>query len=347
MSKLPKNFEKALIGVAGVAALGFAALGFMKSSAVETDFAYQAKGTGKDDPTIPEAEATSKAVGSLTANRAIEQAEDGDRKVDLFTGIPLFANKNAPNTPIDLVKGPMVHAPIENTWWIETGADVTYANSLSRDDDSDGYTNLEEWEAKTHPVDPKSVPPLVKKLAYVKDESTKWYVPFGLESGGKWAPKLLGEAPDKKKFANRVSAVEMLSPGDTFFKDGAMAGRFKFTGIIQKEVVSQRTNSTQTVNVAEYEELKPNKAGIKYQSQAGLPEAEIDANAYFDRIAVLDLQAIGEKGKQFKVEEGTKFALPSGATEKKYLMKKITPTSIEVEFDNDKGEKETLEIPKS
>jgi hypothetical protein len=344
MSKLPKNFEKALLGAAGVAALGFAALGFMKSSAVEEDFNRSVSGNGKDDPSIPEAVATAKAASSLASDLVIKPAEDEGRAVDLFVGIPLFADKNNPNEPIDLIDGKEVHPPIPNRWWIETGADITFANSPDRDDDNDGFTNREEFDFKTHPVNPKSVPPLVNKLAYLKDESTMWYVQFGLESGGKWAPRFVGLTPDKKKLQNRVTATEMMNPGDTFFKEGAMAGRFKFTGIVEKEVTSERTNLTQKVKFAQYEELKENKKGDKYESQYGLPDAQLEASAYHDRIAVLELRAIGYEGKEFKVEERTRFALPPDAKEKAYFLKKVTPEGVEVEYTDPSGETKTLEI---
>jgi hypothetical protein len=346
MSKLPKNFEKALLGAAGVAALGFAALGFMKSNAVEEDFNRAVTGSGKDDPSIPEAVATSKAVSSLAADLVIEAAEDEGRPVDLFVGIPLFADKNNPNEPIDLIDGKEVHPGIPNRWWIQNGADITFANAPDRDDDSDGFTNREEFEAKTKPTDPKSIPALVNKLSFLKDESTMWYVQFGLESGGKWAPKLVALTHDKKKLTNKVSAVAMLNPGDTFFAEGTMAGRFKFTGMIEKEVVSERTKLKQMVKFGQYEDLKANKKGEKYESQYGLPDAQLEASAYHDRSAVLDLRAIGYEGKEFKVEERTRFALPPDAKEKAYLLKKVTPESIEVEYNDASGAPQTLEIKK-
>ncbi len=346
MSKLPKNFEKTLLGIAGVAALGFAAMGFMKSNAVEADFNSSVTGSGKNDPSIAEFEATSKATNSLTSNRLIEAGDVDGRKVDLFVGVPLFADKNNPNEPIDLLKGKIVHEGIPNPWWIETGADITFANSPDRDDDSDGFSNREEYEGKTDPKDANKVPSLIKKLVYLKDESVTWYVPFGLESGGKWAPRFTGLTPDNKKLQNRVSAIEMMSPGDTFFKEGPMAGRFKFIGIIEKEVTSEKTKSTQNVKFAQYEDLKKNKPGEKYESQYGLPEAEYLNKAYFDRTAVLELKAIGNEGKEFKVEERTKFALPPDAPEKNYMLKKVTPESIEVEYTDAAGATQTLEIKK-
>ena len=347
MSKLPKNFEKILVGVAGVAALGFAALGFMKFSAVGTDFAHDLKGRGADDATIPQAPATTKATNSLTSNRVIEKGEDSQgRPVNLFIGIPLFADKNNPNKPVDPREGAPVHPPIPNNWWIETGADMTFANSPARDDDDDGFSNLEEFEAKTHPVDAKSVPPLIDKLAYVKDESTQWYVQFGFDTEGRWAPRFTGLTFDGKRLQNRVSALDMLSPGDSFFKEGAMANRFKFTGMTEREMTSERTGLTQKVKFAQYEDLKENKKGEKYESQANLPEAELANKAYYDRTAVLDLRAIGFEGKEFKVEERTKFALPPDAPEKKYILKKVTPGSIEVEYTDAQGQTQTKEIAK-
>ncbi|RYD40125.1 MAG: hypothetical protein EOP83_35735, partial [Verrucomicrobiaceae bacterium] len=284
MSKLPKNFEKILLGVGGVAALGFAAMGFMKSNAVAADFAREVPTSGGKEIEVPEAPATSKAVSSLTSNRDIDKVEANGRPVDTFVGIPLFADKNNANVPVDPLSTKMkpVHDPIPNRWWIETGADMTFANSPDRDDDGDGFTNKEEWEAKTSPVDKASIPALINKLAYTKDESTMWYVQFGLESSGKWAPRFVGLTPDKKtKLQNRVSAVEMLSPGDTFFKEGVFANRFKFTGLEEREVTSEKTKLTQKVKFALYEELKANKKGEKYESQAGLPDAELEAKAYY------------------------------------------------------------------
>lgn len=345
MSKLPKNFEKILLGVGGVAAIAFIAFGFMKSSAVETDFAHTTKPSGKNDPSIPEAEATARAVASLTTDLNIGQQEDNGNKVDLFVGIPLFADKNNLNQPIDPNRGRQIHPDIPNKWWLDTGADPSYANSPQRDDDSDGFSNLDEFKGNTNPTDAKSFPSLVDKLAYVKDESIQWYVVFGYADAGKWSPKLEA-AVGGKLIQNRVSAENMLSPGDVFFADKDFKGRFKFIGISKKTVHSNQTNTDTEVDVAEYEELKPNKKGLKYESQQNLPKPEIPSKAYYDRTAVLDLQAVGASGKEFKVEEGTTFALPPGGEEKKYLLKSVSPAAIEVEYTDSAGQKQTKTIQK-
>lgn len=346
MSKLAKNYEKAILGGAGLVALGFVAMGFLKSGAVEADFSQTLSGGGKSDASIPAAAETVKAANSLVLNRTMEMGDDDGRPVDLFVGIPLYANRDNPNKPVDPLEGDPVHPPIPNRWWIETGADPGFANSPARDDDGDGFSNLEEFEAKTDPTDAKSVPSLINKLAYVKDESTMWYVQYGLDTEGKWAPKFVGRTPDGKRLTNRVGFEDLLAAGDSFFKDGDFAKRFKFTGIIEKEITSERTGLTQNVKFAQFEDLKENKKGMKYESQQGLPEAQLDASAYFDRTAVLDLRAIGYEGKEFKVEEGTRFALPPDAPEKKYFLKSVTPEGIEVEVTKDDGTTESVQISK-
>ncbi|HEY1120545.1 MAG TPA: Amuc_1099 family pilus-like system protein [Haloferula sp.] len=179
-------------------------------------------------------------------------------------------------------------------------------------------------------------------LSYLKDESTMWYVRFGLESSGRWAPRLLGVNPDKRtKFENRVSAVEMLDVGDTFFKEGVFANRFKFTGVEEREVKSERTGVTQYVKFALYEDLKPNKKGMRYESQASLPEAEIQSKAYYDRTAILK-----SGDEEMLVEEMTKFKLPGDPTGKEYFLKKVTPQGVVVEATGANGEVITREIPK-
>ena len=161
-------------------------------------------------------------------------------------------------------------------------------------------------------------------MRYMRDESVMWYVQFGFESEGKWAPKVVALVANGKKAENKISALEMLKPGDTFFKEGFMAGRFKFLGIVEKEVVSERTKLKHIVKFAQYEDLKPNKKGERYESQYGLPEAGLTRSAYYDRTAVLELE-----GKEFKVEERTGFTLPQGGD---FFLKQVTPERAVVQL---------------
>ena len=66
----------------------------------------------------------------------------------------------------------------------------------------------------------------------------------------------------------------------------------------------------------------------------------------FDRTAVFSLEALGLSGTEFKVEENTTFALPPDAPQKDYLLKKVTPASVTVEYPDAQGTRKTVEINK-
>jgi hypothetical protein len=180
-------------------------------------------------------------------------------------------------------------------------------------------------------------------LSYVGMRSVKWYVEFGLEGNGGWAPKLVGQSHDKKRFSNRVGAARMIRPGDRFFEDGGMARRFRFIGFTEKEVTGVRTNLTQVVKVAIYEDLKPGKEGKRYESQYGLPDAEIDAAAYHDHSAVFEVR--GPASKELVVEEGSRFGGAEGGGGQPFLLKEVTPDHVVVEYADEKGVLKTVRIP--
>ena len=189
---------------------------------------------------------------------------------------------------------------------------------------------------------------LLNSLRFVEEEHTSWYVQFGYESDGKWAPKLVGVSSTGQRFGNRTSGEGLLlEPGDIFFNDLSMAGRFKFIGFSERDVTSEMTKITQTVKIALFEDLKPNKAGVRYESQQPLPRARIDASAYHDRTAVLELAIPGFDGMEFKVEERTWFSLPPGAGENRCFLAEVLPDRIVVEMEKKDGTKEARVIAKN
>lgn len=334
MSWFEKNYEKVALGGAVVAALGLAYFGWSKLQSVEDDFSAGAAGGGNNKTEVPEAELIPKAKQSLESAHPWEQGRDGDRAVDLFTGIPLFVHRDTPEKAIDLLDDDPVHEGIPNLWWIENRIDPGYADSPQRDPDDDGFTNLEEFNGKTDPNNARSHPPLIHKLRYVKDESLTWVVRPGYGSGGKF-PFNYEDSMARK---NRVSAASMIEPGGLFFPDAPQKNRFKLLGHEVRKVRNERTNIDQDVTIVRIEDQRPNKKGEIYEFPSPLPD-DARKNNYlqYDRTAVLSLEAIGQEGKEFKVEERTTFALPIDGTKKEYLVKSVTPDSIVVEYPKPDG----------
>lgn len=341
MSWLSKNYEKAALGGAAVVALGLAFFGWTKVNKVESDFATVLKGSGNNDPSVKEADKVAKARASLTTPRVWDQAETADgRAVDLFTGIPLFVGRATGAKPVDLVKGEPVHPPVPNAWWLQYRIDPGFADSPQRDQDEDGFSNLEEFEAKTDPTNAKQFPSLINKLAYLRDESIWWVLRPGFESEGGFTFKY----DDAQKQTNQATAAAIILPNGLFFAEGVQKNRFKLLGKEVRAVPNKALGANENIDFVRIEDQRPNKKGRIYEIRAQFPERERANYVNYDRTAVLKLNVPG--GSEFKIEENTQFALPPDAATKDYLLKAVTPEGIEVEYKDADGATKTLQIPK-
>jgi hypothetical protein len=342
MSWIEKNYEKAALGGAVVVALGLAYFGWSKLASVEEDFQTSLKGTGNNVTAVKDADLINKALASLKLDHSWTPAMDGAYPVELFTGIPLFVSSSAPESPIDLRKDAPVHPPIDNTWWIDHRIDPGYGDSPARDPDGDGFSNLEEFTAKTDPNDPESFPSLLGKLLYVKDDSLAWLLIPRYEDSGKFPFNY----EDTNKGINKVGASSPVGPGELFFTTGVMKNRFKLLGSEVRKELNPKINIEMDVTIVRIEDQRPNKKGTIYEFPAPLNEQRKNEHLKYDRTAVFSLEALGHSGKQFKVEEFTTFSLPPDGAKKNYLVKEITPESVTIEYTPAEGDKETVVIKK-
>jgi hypothetical protein len=342
MSWISQNYEKAALGGAAVLALGLAFLGWSKISGVEEEFNTHLKGAGNNDPSVRGADLVPQAIASLGLNRTWSQAEDDGRAVDLFTGIPLFVSRDAPNKALDLVEGESVHPPIPNVWWIENDLDPGFGDSPQRDPDQDGFSNLEEFKAETDPNSAESHPQLIAKLKYVKDETLTWVLRPGFESDGGFPFTY----EDSARQTNRAGAAEIIMPGTVFFGEGAAKNRFKLLGSERRKELNPRIKVEVEVLYVRIEDQRANKKGTIYEIPSQFKEDLKMDYAQYDRTAILSLEAVGQSGTEFKVEENTMFSLPPGSSKKDYLLKKVTPEGIEVEYTDAAGTKKTVQIAK-
>lgn len=343
MSWFSTNYEKAALGGAVAVALGLAYLGWSKFGGVEAEFGAVLNGQGNNNTAVKDADLIPKAKTSLTLDRTLTQALSGDRPVDLFTGIPLFVSSAEVEKPIDPMTGDPIHPPIPNLWWIQNRIDPGFADSPKRDPDQDGFSNLEEFNAKTDPNDAKSVPSLIAKLLYVRDDSLGWVIrpTFGDEKGG-FPFNFL----DTKGATNKTPPGEMITANSLFFPKGAMSNRFKFLGSEVRKEMNPNINSPRETTYVKIEDQRPNKKGKVYEYPAPMSPDRVNEYLQYDRSAIFSLEALGLNGKEFKVEENTAFAIPPSGAKKDYFVKTITPESVVVEYTTPTGEKKTVDIKK-
>jgi hypothetical protein len=343
MSWISENYEKAALGAAVLAAAGLAYSGWNKLNSVDTDFGSVPEGPpAKSDPGVKSADTVAKTKSSFQLKREFSKGKDEERAVDLFTGVALFVNKNDLKTPVDLIEGKDVHSGIPNSWWIQYRIDPGFGDSPLRDEDEDGFSNEDEYAAKTDPSDKKDFPSLINKLTYVGEESVQWVLRPGFESAGGSFTFTYGAGKEQ----NRVSAANPVPPGGVFFEQGAAMGRFKLLGSEKRRVMNQSIQAEEDVTFVRIEDQKPNKKGIVYEIPASFRVADQRKHARFDRTAVLTLAALGLADHEIKVEENTSFSLPIGDSKKPYKMKEVTPTRIVIEFTGEDGKVQTFEIIK-
>ena len=343
MSWISQNYEKAAVGAAVVAAGAFAYLGWSDVASVQDDFNFSPKGLGGSVIAVQGAEMIPRTVSSLALKRVWSQAVDGERPVDLFTGIPLFIKKSEPTKAIDLQNGAPVHPPIPNGWWLTNRLDPGFGDSPQQDPDKDGFNNLEEYTAKTNPNDAKSHPSLLSKVIYQSDESLEWFLEPGIDDG---AGNFSFKYADSKRGQNRVSAAEMVGPGGLLFRNPPMANRFKLVSSERRQEMSKSTNTMVDRTYVKIEDQKENKKGTIYEIPTSIPLGNKNQFYHYDRSAVLTLEALGESGKKFTVEENTRFSLPPGSEKADYLLKSVTPEKIVIEYSDGAGATKTLEFLK-
>ncbi|MBC7979047.1 MAG: hypothetical protein H7Y36_00620 [Armatimonadetes bacterium] len=337
-----KNYEKVALGAAAIAAIGLTFLGWTKLSAVDEEFNVEPKGSGKNDPAVTNADLVATAKSSFQLERAWIKGDDEGRPVDLFTGVPLFVNKNDTSNPVDLPESEPVHPPIPNQWWVDNRIDPGFGDSPLRDEDKDGFSNLEEFTSKTDPNNDGDYPDLITKLIYSGDESLEWVLRPGFEDQGSFS----FEYSDNERRQMRTGPANPVMPGTLFFDKDPIKERFKLLGAEIRKEKNEAIDQEVEANIVKIEDQKPNKKGTVYEIPAMFRKDNARKFYQYDRTAVLSLNALGLEGKEFKVEEFTTFALPPNAKVKNYTLKEITPDMITIEYKNSDAQTVTIAIAK-
>lgn len=342
MSWFSKNYEKAALGAGALVAAGLVFVGWQKHGSVAEDFKAEPKGSGPSDTSVKDGDLVSTAMASYKLKRDWIRGDDNGRPVDLFTGVALFLKKSDPTKPVDPIDGEDIHEGIPNQWWLDNRIDPGYGDSPLRDADEDGFSNLDEFTAKTDPNDSRDYPNPLSKLSYTETESVEWVLRPGFETGGAFP----FDYYVNNRIANRAGAANPVPEGQIFFAEGAAQGRFKLIGSKQVMELNPQINAEVEVTIVTIEDQKPNKLGVRYDIPAKFKIGNARKFAKFDRTAVLTLSALGLEDKPFKVEENTAFSLPPGGENKDYKLTEVTPEKITVEVTDKDGNKKTHEFAK-
>jgi len=81
------------------------------------------------------------------------------------------------------LKNTQVHAPVPNDWFEKFGLPIQDADVLEQDPDSDGFTNVDEWQGGTDPTNKDSHPDYLTKLHLVSATEEPFPFVFASRTG--------------------------------------------------------------------------------------------------------------------------------------------------------------------
>lgn len=207
MQKSSGNYEKIILILSAVAALGTAgylvllAQGF-NESLVLPDAVSRNNMNPPDNKSVVDAiSAISKRYGwaspvidkkAVPLNKSVLLVMKGSEIFDLQVADPVY---RPPMTNVFLVGNKEKNPPEEPL------PNLFSPNVGDLDADDDGFSNLEEFEAKTDPRDPKSMPPFTNKLVLKQRVSNDYVLKLlGGEDSGTFQIRRLVPEPAKSTF---------------------------------------------------------------------------------------------------------------------------------------------------
>src|SRR5213075_1131674 len=140
------------------------------------------------------------------------------------------------------LKNTQVHPPVPNDWFEKFGLPIQDADVLEQDPDSDGFTNVDEWQGGTAPTDKNSHPDYLTKLHLVSATEEPFRFMFASWVGGTFALNTIDQS----------EPTQFLKMGDTI-----RGTRYKLVKFVEKHARNQYgTNVDVSELVLEHEDNK-------------------------------------------------------------------------------------------
>jgi hypothetical protein len=200
-----------------------------------------------------------------------------------------------------------IHPPVPNEWLDQFGLPIADADVLTQDPDGDGFTNFDEWQGHTNPVDKNSHPGYVTKLKL----------------------KAFTEEPFRLMFSSRtgdtfgINAIDLRQPTQFVRIGDRISGtQFKIVKFTEKHRTNPATSGDEDVSelLLEHEETKEQLTLVK-EKIAISPES----------VATFSYSwPAGQPAREFQVRKDQEFSLKP-QEEIKYKLVDVQPTKAVIE----------------
>ena len=110
----------------------------------------------------------------------------GKYQLPLFVSVPYVSkDDNGTKTKVAILDetSEALHPPIPNEWFLKYNLDLLAVNAPDQDPDNDGFSNLDEWNAKSDPSNKDSHPPYATKLYLKRFVRVPFHLRFEAKNG--------------------------------------------------------------------------------------------------------------------------------------------------------------------
>lgn len=332
MSWLSENYDKAALGVAGIAAIAIGYSIFSGGEEVEAPKVAVPNNTVE----IEERKILAKTIETFSTDYEFESILSNGNEVTSFVSTPLYSIKGKEGiTP--LTDEYEIHPGMPLKWWREYNLEAYRLNDAPEvDSDEDGFDNRAEYDAGTDPTDAESHPNFIAKLkcTEIKEQSftLNWTKVSDVKS------MFTFKISEPKGKLRRDSKTTMTGVDSTFPEDVRAGNEFyqnRFK-IIEKKQDPDISGERGEYYILEDTAELNNKGRIKlyYGKRMEL----IDSTAVF----FLDIDGMETS---FEIPLDAKFSLPhdDDTKAKDYTFKSINEGKVEIEYELE-GNKKSVEL---
>ena len=152
------HYDRVLV-IAATLLLSFSALSISRSAMKFSERFASQQTASPPKPAKPPARAVELEAAAKKFEQPVQWTFGG--RSALFVPEKHFIGPNG--LPATL-KTTEVHPPVPNEWLEQFGLPIADADVLTQDPDGDAFTNLDEWQGHTNPIDKNSHPDYLSKL---------------------------------------------------------------------------------------------------------------------------------------------------------------------------------------
>jgi hypothetical protein len=179
MDWIKKNWDRAILTLVGLIAIGLAVLFVLKSQSYPGTFEIEKAAQIND---LPETETARVESARGFLDKEVKwvlpiKGTEAPKPLPLFVSIPIV---EVAGQLIDMndPKARPVRPPASNQWLLQHSLDFLDGGVMTQDPDKDEFTNEVEWNAKTDPKDAASHPPYTEKLHLVSRKQQSYVLQF-------------------------------------------------------------------------------------------------------------------------------------------------------------------------